>query len=230
MRKILIIEDDLAIAKSIKNELELWNYQAEFIHDLSNVLKEFNEYKPDLVLLDVSLPFHNGYHWCQEIRKISQVPIIFISSKSEKMDIVLAMQFGGDDYIIKPIDLGLTIAKIGALIRRTYDYVQDVDQLFFQDLILNISKAQLISQDAVINLTKTELSIMISLFREKGAYVSRNSIMERCWNGDDFIDDNTLAVNITRLRKKLAQIGYPKAIATKKGIGYAFVGRNDEKD
>lgn len=225
--KIMIVEDDEIIKSSLKTELEKWGYEVYCLENLNNVVAEFQSEKPQLVLLDIVLPFFNGYYWCQEIRKISKVPIIFISSKNENMDIVMAMQFGGDDYITKPINLDVTIAKIQAMLRRSYNFVNDIDYLSFGKIQLILSEAKVDFSGMNVDLTKTEMMILESLFKEQGGVVSREKIMDRCWQGDNFIDDNTLAVNVTRLRKKLSSIGLDGLVMTKKGYGY-YLEKNSE--
>lgn len=225
--KIMIVEDDEIIKSSLKTELEKWGYEVYCLENLDNVVAEFQSEKPQLVLLDIVLPFFNGYYWCQEIRKISKVPIIFISSKNENMDIVMAMQFGGDDYITKPINLDVTIAKIQAMLRRSYNFVNDIDYLSFGKIQLILSETKVDFSGMNVDLTKTEMMILESLFKEQGAVVSREKIMDRCWQGDSFIDDNTLAVNVTRLRKKLSSIGLDGLVMTKKGYGY-YLEKNSE--
>lgn len=225
--KIMIVEDDEIIKSSLKSELEKWGYEVYCLENLDNVVAEFQSEKPQLVLLDIVLPFFNGYYWCQEIRKISKVPIIFISSKNENMDIVMAMQFGGDDYITKPINLDVTIAKIQAMLRRSYNFVNDIDYLSFGKIQLILSEAKVDFSGMNVDLTKTEMMILESLFKEQGGVVSREKIMDRCWQGDNFIDDNTLAVNVTRLRKKLSSIGLDGLVMTKKGYGY-YLEKNSE--
>ena len=170
--------------------------------------------------MDISLPYYNGFYWTQRIRQKSNVPIVFISSHSESMDMVQAIQFGADDYITKPIDITVTIAKIQAILRRTYDYTLDSDKLAYGELTLNLSSAKLEGDEFSLSLTRTELLILDILFNMKGQIAKREDIINHCWQGDDFIDDNTLAVNMTRLRKKLAGVGLDEFIQTKKGIGY----------
>ena len=218
--KILIIEDDRTLAQILCEELNQWGHQTEEIHDFNQVLEELRAFDPHLVLMDITLPYYNGYYWTQKIRRESNVPIIFISSHTESMDIVQAMQFGADDYITKPIDITVTRAKIQAILRRTYDYVMESDKLVYHDLNLNLSAAKLSGPDFILDLTRTELLILESLFLAKGDIAKRESIINHCWQSEDFIDDNTLAVNMTRLRKKLNSVGYPNLIQTKKGIGY----------
>lgn len=218
--KILIVEDDENIFEMLKRELLLWNYEVRGISNFNQIVEEFVQYNPHLVLMDIMLPYNNGYFWCEEIRKHSNVPIIFISSKSENIDIVMGIQFGADDYITKPIDLNVTLAKIKAILRRSYDFTKDFEFLSFANVFLYMDKNKVKYNDNEISLTNTETMILGTLFKAKGGVASRESIMEKCWHGDDYIDDNTLAVNITRLRKKFADINLNDFIQTKKGSGY----------
>ena len=218
--KIFIVEDDNDIAEILANELSVWGYDTVCVKDFNNVLDEFKSEKPELVLMDIILPYFNGFYWCQKIREISKVPLMFISSKSEDIDIVQAMQFGGDDYIVKPINIQIVRAKIVALLRRSYDFAEDTDYLTFGNVKLLLSAAKLDFMGKMADLTRTELMILETLFKDKGAISKREKIMDKCWQEENFIDDNTLAVNMTRLRKKLAEIGLNDFIQTKKGIGY----------
>lgn len=218
--RVLIVEDDMVIAKSIANYLNKWNYQAKCITDFRNVMDEFIAFDPQLVLLDISLPFFNGYHWCNEIRKISKVPIIFISSASDNMNIVMAMDIGGDDFIVKPFDLSVLVAKVNALIRRTYSFQGQVNILERNGVVLNLNDVCIIYKDEKLELTKNDFKILQVLMENPGKVVSRSQIMTRLWDSDSFIDDNTLTVNVNRLRKKLEEIGIYDFIITKKGLGY----------
>lgn len=220
MYKVLIVEDDEIIAKSIANYLNKWDYEVKCVFDFRKVIDEFIEFNPQLVLLDISLPFYNGYHWCNEIRKISKVPIIFISSASDNMNIIMAMDIGGDDYIVKPFDLSVLIAKVNALIRRTYSFQGQVNVLERNGVILNLNDVCVIYKDKKLELTKNDFKILQILMENPGKVVSRNEIMMRLWDSDSFIDDNTLTVNVNRLRKKLEEIGIYDFIITKKGLGY----------
>ena len=227
LMKILIVEDDRNIARLLSEELKAWAYKTYEIRDFSKVVEEVEVLKPDLILMDISLPFFNGFYWTQEIRKKSKVPIIFISSHTESMDIIQAMNFGADDYITKPIDIAVTRAKIQAVLRRSYDYKIDSNILEFGDVYLDLSKASISFGEETTILTRTELMILESLFESKGDIVMREDIIEKCWQDENFIDDNTLAVNITRLRKKLRQIGKANLIQTKKGMGYFLEARDE---
>jgi len=220
MYKILIVEDDEVIAKTIKNHIETWGYEAECINDFKNVLSAFASYAPQLVLLDISLPYYNGYHWCSEIRKVSKVPIIFISSTSDNMNIVMAVNMGGDDFIAKPFDLNVLIAKVQAMLRRTYDFTGQTNLLEHKGALLNINDSTLTYNGEKIELTKNEYKILQILMENRGRVVSRDAMMTRLWESDSYVDENTLTVNMTRLRKKMEASGLLDFITTKKGIGY----------
>ena len=218
--RIFIVEDDAVISRVIQEHLSGWGYDARCAADFSLVLSEFAEFSPQLVLLDVSLPFFNGYHWCVEMRKTSKVPIIFISSASDGMNIVTAMNMGGDDFIAKPFELSVMTAKIQALLRRTYDFGLPANMTELGGAALNLSDGTLTAGGQVIELTKNESRILALLAENKGRIVSRSALMTRLWESDEFIDENTLTVNIARLRKKLENSGLPDLIKTKKGSGY----------
>lgn len=220
MYKILIIEDDQIIAKALKNHLEKWALKTQIVMDFHHIMDAFVAYDPQLVLLDISLPFFNGYHWCSEIRKLSKVPIIFISSTSDNMNIVMAMNMGGDDFIAKPFDLAVVVAKIQALLRRTYSFQGQVNLLEHKGAMLNLGDASVSYAGQKVELSKNEFKMLQILMENTGKVVSRDVIMKRLWDSDCFIDDNTLSVNIARLRKKLEMAGLADFIATKKGVGY----------
>lgn len=220
MYRILIVEDDSLIAGAIKRHIETWGWQAACVDDFRNVLAVFAAYAPQLVLLDISLPFFNGYYWCGEIRKVSKVPIIFISSASDNINIVMAMNMGGDDFITKPFDLDVLTAKIQAMLRRSYDFGGDCNLLVWRDAVLNTADATLTYRGNRIELTKNEYRILEMLLTNKGRTVSRDTLMTMLWQSDSFVDENTLTVNINRLRKKLAENGLEDLIVTRRGIGY----------
>lgn len=220
MQKIMIVEDDEVISSTLKRHLEKWNFEVYVVEDFEHVMEVFLDYQPTLVLLDISLPFYNGYHWCQEMLKVSEIPIIFISSTNENMNIVMAMNMGADDFINKPFDLNVITAKIQAMIRRTYSFSKQFHILTYKELILNLLEATVSYHDQVIELTKNELKIMQMLFEKAETYVSRDELMIELWQSDQFVDDNTLSVNMNRLRKKLDDFGLDSLIQTKKGIGY----------
>ena len=218
--KILIIEDDKIIAESIKNHLEKWEYRVRCVTDFKEVMNDVTTFKPELILLDISLPFYNGFYWCSEIRKFTKIPIIFISSADDKMNIVMAMDMGGDDFISKPFDLTVMTAKINALLRRSYSFKANINIIEHKGVMLNLSNAEISNGDKSIELTKNEFKIMQLLMENAGQVVSRDTIMIHLWNSESFIDDNTLTVNLTRIRKKISQIGIDDYITTKKGMGY----------
>lgn len=220
MQKIMIVEDDEIIASSIKKHLEKWNYDVFVVNDFENVLEDFRNYEPLLILLDISLPYYNGYYWCQEIRKESEVPIIFISSTSENMNIVMAMNMGADDFIAKPFDQSVLMAKIQAMLRRTYDFASSVPILEHRGAVLNTGDNTLTYNDEKISLTKNEYRILLALMENKGKIVSREKLMEKLWETDSFVDENTLTVNVNRLRKKLDSSELKDFITTKFGVGY----------
>lgn len=224
----MIVEDDAVISSKIKEALSKWNYHVHIAEDYYDILSEFSSIRPDIVLLDIGLPFYNGYYWCEKIRTISNVPIMFISSKSDDMDIIMAMQFGADDFIAKPISLDVLVAKLNALIRRTYNQNMNTSSMVFNGIQHIASECKITYSENSIELTKTENMIADCLFKANGKIVNKNKIIEKCWQGDEFIDDNTLAVNMTRLRKKLKTIGLDKLIATKKGAGYYLHKQGDD--
>ena len=216
MYRILIVEDDMGIASAMKKQIEMWDLEAHCAENFRDVMSEFSEFNPQLVLLDISLPFYNGYYWCTEIRKFSKVPIIFISSASDNMNIVMAMNMGGDDFIAKPFDLNVLTAKIQAILRRTYDFGGQMTILQHRGALLNTSDASLTYNGERIELTKNDYRILRTLMENKGKVVSRDTLMERLWETDSFVDENALTVNIARLRKKLEQVGLSEFIVTKR--------------
>ncbi len=220
MHRILIIEDDGIIAETIKKHISTWGCEAKCVEDFSNVMAEFVDFDPQLVLLDISLPFFNGYYWCSQIRQVSKVPVIFISSTSDNINIVMAINMGGDDFIAKPFDLSVLTAKVQALLRRTYDFGGATQLLECGGAVLNIADATLSYENQKIELSKNECKILQLLMENKGSIVSREAIMTRLWQSDSFVDENTLTVNVTRLRRKLESVGLTDFITTKKGLGY----------
>ena len=221
MYKILIVEDDETIARLLGEHLEKWGYQARCAENFKQVAKEFKEYAPHLVLMVIGLPFYNGFYWCTEIRKTSNVPILFLSSMSDNMNIVMAMNMGGDDFITKPYDLNVVTAKIQAVLRRTYSYSEHPGNLCeYRGGILNVNDQTFTYEGKKAELTKNEFRILQILMENTGKVVSRDKIMEKLWEDESFIDDNTLTVNVTRLRKKLEETGIQDYIKTKKGAGY----------
>lgn len=220
MYRIFLVEDDETIARLIKKHLEKWEYEVSTVQDFGNVLGEFAVCDPQLVLLDIRLPFYNGYHWCTQIRQVSKVPIIFLSSVSDNMNIVMAMNMGADDFIPKPFDLEVLTAKVQALLRRSYDFAGSSSMLEHKGMLLNLSDATILYQEQKVELTKNELKILQTLIENKTQVVTREMLMTRLWESDMYVDENTLSVNVNRLRKKLTSIGLEDSILTKKGIGY----------
>lgn len=223
MYRILIVEDDRGIAQAIQQQAQMWELDARCVQNFRNVLAEFSEYDPHLVLLDISLPFFNGYHWCGEIRKVSKVPIIFISSAADNMNIVMAMNMGADDFISKPFNQSVLIAKIQAMLRLTYDFAPSVPVLEHRGAMLNTGDNTLTIGDEKIPLTKNEYIILLTLIENKGRVISREKLMEQLWQTDSFVDENTLTVNVSRLRKKLDGAGLDEFITTKFGVGYIIL-------
>ena len=220
MYRILVAEDDMGIAQAIKEQAEMWELQVKCVQDFRSVMADFAQYDPHLVLLDIVLPFFDGYHWCSEIRKVSKVPIIFLSSASDNMNIVMAMNMGADDFIAKPFDQSVLMAKINAMLRRTYDFAASVPVLEHCGALLNTGDQSLTYREEKIPLTRNEYCIVLTLMENKGKIVSRERLIERLWATDSFSDDNTLTVNVSRLRRKLDAAGLPEFIVTKFGVGY----------
>lgn len=220
MYRLLIVEDDKGIAEAIKTQAELWDLQVHCIENFRNVMTEFASFDPHIILLDIALPFFNGYHWCSEIRKVSKVPIIFISSASDNMNMVMAMNMGADDFITKPFDQSVLMAKLQAMLRRTYDFATAVPVLEHRGALLNTGDNTLTYKDEKISLSKNEFRILLILMENKGKVVSREKLMEQLWETDSFVDENTLSVNVGRLRKRLDAAGLESFITTKFGVGY----------
>lgn len=223
MQKILLIEDDKTISQLVAKNLINWGYQVQEVKDFQTVLEQMEEFQPHLILLDIGLPFFNGYYWCQEIRKTSRVPIMFLSSHDQPMDIVMAINMGADDYVTKPFEMTVLLAKIQGLLRRTYDFVGEQSLLWFEEISLDLKTMQVSYGQVVEELTRNEFQILRVLFEHGKEVVGREELMRELWNSDIFVDDNTLSVNIARLRKKLAELDLPDVIATKKGVGYGLV-------
>ncbi|HFI0638748.1 TPA: response regulator transcription factor [Streptococcus suis] len=223
MQKIFLVEDDKTISQLVAKNLINWGYQVQEVKDFQMVLDQIRDFQPHLILLDIGLPFFNGYYWCQEIRKTSRVPIMFLSSHDQPMDIVMAINMGADDYVTKPFEMTVLLAKIQGLLRRTYDFVGEQSLLWFEEASLDLKTMQVSYGQAVAELTRNEFQILRVLFEHGKEVVSREELMRELWNSDIFVDDNTLSVNIARLRKKLAELGLPDLIATKKGVGYGLV-------
>lgn len=217
--KIFLVEDDKVIAEEIERYLRIWNYEIKRVKDFQNIFNEFKNFHPDLVLMDVTLPFFNGYYWCKVIRDNSKVPILFISAADENLNLIMAMDLGADDYLTKPFDLEVLQIKIRALLRRTYEYFE-TKNIYYKDIILKCDSMIVSIKDREIELTKNEFKILEVLLEKPGKIISRDEIIDRIWQTDSYIDDNTLTVNIMRLRKKLEDIQIFELIKTKKGVGY----------
>ena len=224
MYRIFIVEDDGVIAGVIRRHLESWGYTVRCAERFDDVLSEFAAFDPHLVLLDISLPFFNGYHWCQEIRRVSKVPILFLTSASDNVNVVMAMQLGGDDLLAKPFDLQVLSAKVQALLRRAYDFGPASRLLSCGGAVLNVSDGTLDVSGQRVELTRNECRILQLLLEHKGEIVGRDALMTRLWESDSFVDENTLTVNIARLRRKLESAGLPDFIRTRKGAGYLVEG------
>lgn len=221
MYRILVVEDDATISSAVCKRLDSWGWETRSVKNLRDVMHEFIQYQPQLVIMDISLPFYNGYHWCSEIRKISKVPIIFLSSYSDNMNVVMAVNMGADDFIAKPFDLDVLTAKISAVLRRTYDFSSSTAGIVEANgAVLNTGDAALYYNGERIDLSKNEYRILQVLMENKGKIISRDNLMARLWETDSFIDDNTLTVNVTRLRRRLSDAGLCNLIKTKKGLGY----------
>ena len=220
MYRIFLVEDDRGIADAIAAQTALWDMETVCARDFRNVMAEFSACAPQLVLLDISLPFYDGYHWCREIRGVSKVPVLFISSAADNLNIVMAMNMGADDFIAKPFDQSVLMAKIQALLRRAYDFSGSAPVLEHRGALLNTGDGSLQYEGEKIELTKNEYRILLGLMQSKGRIVSREKLMELLWESDEFVDDNTLTVNIGRLRKKLDAAGLRNFIVTKHGVGY----------
>ena len=222
MYRILIVEDDEIIAGVMESHLKGWGYEVLCSTDFQHVMGDFAQFGPQLVLLDLNLPFYNGYHWCAQIRQVSKVPVIFISSASDNMNIVTAINMGGDDFIAKPFDLGVLTAKVQAMLRRSYDFAGSSRVLSAGELMLNLTEGKAYCQGKQTELTRKELKILQMLMENRPGVVSRDDLMTRLWESDAFVDENTLAVNVARLRKKLTAIGACGMIQTRKGMGYSI--------
>ena len=220
MYRILIVEDEQAIARAVAEELSHWGLESRCVENFRDVMAEFQAFQPQLVLLDIMLPFFNGYHWCNEIRKCSNAPIIFLSSASDNMNIVMAMNMGADDFIAKPFDLDVLTAKVQALLRRTYDFAPAEPVLSHRGAVLQTGGQSLLVNGEKLPLSKNEYRILWTLLQDKGTIVSREKLMEALWQTDSFVDENTLSVNMARLRKKLDGAGLTGFITTKIGAGY----------
>lgn len=221
MSKILIIEDDIPLLNELKTRLGEWDYSGYGVTDFGNVLHDFITIEPDLVIIDITLPKYDGFYWCRRIRDISNTPIIFLSSRNHPSDMVMSMQMGSDDYIQKPFDFDVLVAKVQALLRRTYEYQnQNMDVARFREAVFDFKKLTVMSDDGEVHLTKNESVILSILIRNVNQTVTREELIEQLWDDSRFISDNTLTVNVNRIRKKLQNANLEDAIITKTGLGY----------
>ncbi|MCM3627847.1 response regulator transcription factor [Paenibacillus glycanilyticus] len=220
MFRIMIIEDDEKIRRIVADALRKWQYEVIELTSFENVLGEFEAAQPHLVLLDVNLPVFDGFYWCQQIRSVSKVPIIFISSRNQNMDVIMAINMGADDFVQKPFDLGVLVAKVSALLRRNYTYQDDSLQLSHRQLVFHLSNSSVQYGDQTAELSRNEFIVLQTMMRNIGKIVSRDDLMQVLWNDEQFIDDNTLTVNVNRLRRKIAVLGLEDFIVTRKGMGY----------
>lgn len=222
--QILLIEDDQLIFEMIKERFVQWSFDVIRPNDFQNVMHDFIEQKPQLVIIDIQLPAYDGFHWCREIRHISKVPIIFLSSRDHPMDMIMAMQMGADDFVQKPFNMDVLLAKVQALLRRTYDYQEEkLDISNWNGAIIDFAKSEVRKQDRLVELTKNELFVLRILLKSVDAIVSREELMRELWDDERFVNDNTLSVNVNRLRLKLEEIGLKEVILTKKGLGYMAI-------
>ncbi|RDY26842.1 DNA-binding response regulator [Romboutsia weinsteinii] len=220
MNRILLIEDDIDLAKETSLALEKWGFYVDLIENFEKILEEFIDKKPDVVIMDINLPLYNGFYWCEKIRDISNVPIIFLSSRDSDMDLIMGINNGGDDYITKPFSIDVLVTKVKGIIRRAYKYSDSSSIMHYDDLIFDIEKGTIKYKNKCEDLTKNEIKIFTSLLKNKNKVVSRESLMMSLWDSDEFVTDNALTVNINRLRGKIKDIGFNDMIKTKKGMGY----------
>lgn len=220
MFKIFVVDDSKIISEKLKEELEKWGFEAILVDDFEKVIDIFKCENPDLVVMDIALPYYDGYFWTRKIRDLSNVPIIFLSSKEDTMNKIMAMEMGADDFVSKPFEMNLLLAKIKALLRRTYDYKENLSRLEIRGLILDLKSMEISFGEKSLELSKNEFKILETLMVNKGNVVSRDKLMTSLWSTDIYIDDNTLTVNISRLRKSLAGLGVDNFIKTKQGMGY----------
>lgn len=218
---IFIVEDDIAIFDSLKERLTQWSFKVSGPADFHDVMGDFIKESPHLVILDIQLPAYDGFHWCREIRAVSKVPIIFLSSRDHPMDMVMAMNMGADDYIQKPFHADVLLAKLQAILRRTYAYGEDApDVLEWNGAAIDMKRSVIRKDGKEVELTKNEFFILAVLVQSNNEIISRDDLIRKLWDDERFVNDNTLTVNVTRLRQKLAEIGLEEAIVTKKGLGY----------
>lgn len=220
MFRILIVEDDKKIRQIVADTLRKWQYEVIEATEFEHLLDDFTQTQPHLVLLDVNLPLFDGYYWCNQIRAVSKVPIIFLSSRNQNMDVIMAINMGADDYVQKPFDLGVLVAKVSALLRRNYTYQEESLRHTHRQLVFHLANSTVQYGTQTAELSRNEFIILQTLMRNTGKIVSRDDLMQVLWNDEQFVDDNTLTVNVNRLRRKIAQLGLDEFIGTRKGMGY----------
>ncbi|MCH5138739.1 response regulator transcription factor [Clostridiaceae bacterium UIB06] len=224
MYKVMIVEDDLRLYKEIEEGLTKWGFNPVAVKNFEEILNEFVQNKPELVIMDINLPCFDGFYWCQKIREVSKVPIVFLSSRNTNMDIIMAVKMGGDDFITKPFSMDILVTKLHAILRRVYSYGENLGEAIeCKGVILNINDSTLAYNENKIELTKNEMKILLLLMKNRGKIISRDRIMRILWDDDTFISDNTLTVNVNRLRKSLEDIGINNFIETKKRQGYVIL-------
>ena len=222
MYRIFLVEDDRALAQEVKKQLEQYGNEAQIVSDFRAVTEEFRAYAPHLVLMDIMLPYQNGYYWTARLRKFSSVPIVFLSSANDGMNLVMAVNMGGDDFIAKPVEPMVLNAKVQAVLRRAYEISGSVGIMEFCGASLDLNDGSVACGDGRVELTKNEFRVLRTLLENRGKIVSRDALMLRLWNDDCFVEENTLTVNVTRLRKKLKTLGLTDVIVTKPGSGYVI--------
>ncbi|WP_168123815.1 response regulator transcription factor [Paenibacillus sp. HB172176] len=220
MFRIMIIEDDEKIRRIVSNTLSKWKYEVVETKEFDHILEQFHADQPQLVIMDVNLPVFDGFYWCQQIRAVSKVPILFLSSRNQNMDVIMAINMGADDYVQKPFDLDVLTAKVSALLRRNYTYQDESLQLAHGELRLHLANSSIQVGEQSAELSRNEFIILQTMLRKQGKIVSRDELMQMLWNDEQFVDDNTLTVNVNRLRRKIAQLGLEEFISTRKGMGY----------
>ncbi|WP_340026411.1 response regulator transcription factor [Paenibacillus sp. FSL K6-1096] len=222
MFRIMIVEDDEKIRRIVADTLRKWKYEVMAVSSFEQVLEEFTASQPHLVLLDVNLPVYDGYYWCQQIRSVSKVPIIFLSSRNQNMDVIMAINMGADDFVQKPFDLDVLVAKVSALLRRNYTYQDESLQMTHRQLVFHLANSSVEYGGQTAELSRNEFIILQTMMRNIGSIVSRDALMQVLWSDEQFIDDNTLTVNVNRLRRKIAMLGLEDFIVTRKGMGYTI--------
>ena len=218
--KIMVIEDDKMLANEISDFLLKWNYLVYVAKDFKNLLIEFSKIEPQLILLDINLPFYDGFYWCRKIRELSNIPIIYISSRNDDSDKIMGIIQGGDDYLEKPFNLAVLKVKIDAILRRTYEYKEKKKIYLYQNIYFEENSGKPFYENDCLELTKSELKIIQTLINNRSNVVTRNELMDVLWNTDEYISDNSLTVLISRMRSKIKKFCGNEIIQTKKGKGY----------